>query len=163
MAGQVFRREGAEIMKYRQYTFTFYLNTSHAIYINGNRGQTHPHTWEITLHLLYMQENFIEFHKLEERTEQYMAKYQDICLNDISPFDKINPTLENCCEHFKNELKDILNEEGWLLLMIEIKETPTRAYVINLLDEEGTENEQFLEAFSNEILTHIASGKRRDE
>ena len=85
-----------------------YLNTSHAIYIDGKRGQVHPHTWELTLRLLYMQENFIAFHTLEKRIEQYMAKYQDICLNDVEPFDRINPTLENCCEHFKNELKDIL-------------------------------------------------------
>lgn len=147
-------------MEYRQYTFTFYLNTSHAIYINGKRGQVHPHTWEITLHLLYLQENFIEFRKLEEQIEQYMEKYQDVCLNDVVPFNKINPTLENCCEHFKNELKDILNEAGWLLLMIEIRETPSRAYVINLLNAEGTENEQFVEAFSNELLDNIANIKR---
>ena len=123
----------------------------------------HPHTWEIILHLLYMQDNFIAFHKLEERIEQYMARYQDVCLNDIEPFHKINPTLENCCEHFKNELKDILNEEGWLLLMIEIKETPTRAYVINLLDADGTEDEQFLEAFSNRLLDQIAGEERTNE
>ncbi len=150
-------------MKYRQYTFTFYLNTSHAIYIEGKRGQVHPHTWEIILHLLYMQDNFIAFHKLEERIEQYMERYQDVCLNDIEPFNKINPTLENCCEYFKNELKDILNEEGWLLLMIEIRETPTRAYVINLLDADGTEDEQFLEAFSNRLLDQIAGEERTNE
>lgn len=150
-------------MKYRQYTFTFYLNTSHAIYIDGKRGQVHPHTWELTLHLLYMQENFIAFHTLEKRIEQYMVKYQDICLNDVEPFDRINPTLENCCEHFKNELKDILNEEGWLLLMIEIKETPTRAYVIDLLDADGTEENQFLEAFSNKLLEQIAEEGNTNE
>ena len=142
-------------MKYRQYTFTFYLNMSHAIYIEGKRGEVHPHTWELTLHLLYMQENFIAFHILEERIEQYMAKYQDVCLNDVAPFDKVNPTLENCCEHFKNDLKDILNKEGWLLLMIEIRETPTRAYV--------TEENQFLEAFSNKLLEQIAEGRDTNE
>lgn len=150
-------------MRYRQYTFTFYLNTSHAIYIKGKRGEVHPHTWEITLHMLYMQEDFIAFHKLEDKVEQYMAKYQDVCLNDVEPFNKINPTLENCCDHFKDELKDILNEEGWFLLMIEIKETPTRAYVINLVDEEGTENEQFVEAFSKELLDRIAGGQETNE
>ncbi len=150
-------------MRYRQYTFTFYLNTSHAIYIGGKRGQIHPHTWEITLHLLYMQESFIAFHKLEERIEQYMSKYQDVCLNDVEPFTRVNPTLENCCEYFKDELKDILNEEGWLLLMIGIKETPTRAYVINLLDADGMESEQFLEAFSSQLLDGIAEDKRRNE
>ena len=147
-------------MKYRQYTFTFYLNSSHAIYIDGKRGHLHPHTWEITLHLLYVKENFIAFHRLEDRVEEYMAQYQDVCLNDVEPFDKINPTLENCCEYFKDQLKEILNEEGWLLLMIEIKETPTRVYVINLLDEDGTENDQFLEVFSDRLLDQIA-GKEK--
>lgn len=150
-------------MKYRQYTFTFYLNSSHAININGKRGELHPHTWEITLHVLYMKENFIAFHRLENRVEQYMAQYQDVCLNDVEPFDKINPTLENCCEYFKDQLKEILNEEGWLLLMIEIKETPTRAYVINLLDEDGTENDQFLEVFSNRLLDQIAGKEKTNE
>ena len=36
-------------MRYSQYRFSFYLNASHAIYINGELGDSHPHTWEIVI------------------------------------------------------------------------------------------------------------------
>ena len=128
-------KQAKETGKYRQYCLSFYLNATHAIYIDGQKGQLHPHTWEITLHLLCPKAQFVEFHELEALIEQYMERYQDKCLNEVAPFHKVNPTLENCCEEFKNKIGRIVDKEGFSLLMIEIKESPSRAYVINLLDE----------------------------
>lgn len=121
--------------KFRQYCLSFYLNATHAIYMDGKKGQLHPHTWEITLHLLCPKAQFVEFHELEALIERYMERYQDKCLNEVAPFHKINPTLENCCEEFKNKIGRIVDKEGFSLLMIEIKESPSRAYVMNLIDE----------------------------
>ena len=121
--------------RFRQYCLSFYLNATHAIYIDGKKGQLHPHTWEITLHLLCPKAQFVKFHELEEGIERYMERYQDKCLNEVAPFHKVNPTLENCCEEFKNKIGRIVDKEGFSLIMIEIKESPSRAYVINRLDE----------------------------
>ena len=143
-------------MRYRQYRFKFYLNASHAIYIDGSLGERHPHTWEIALAVLKFRESFVAFGSLEKKIEQFMSMYQDGFLNSVEPFDRINPTLENCCEYFKDKLKELLNGEGWLLLKIEMSETPTRTYVINLLDETKIEaKEQSVETVADMMLEDI--------
>lgn len=147
-------------MRYRQYKFKFYLNSSHAIYINGNLGERHPHTWEIAINTLKLQESFIPFNELEKRIEAFMSPYQDGFLNDVAPFDVLNPTLENCCEYFKEQISDILNSEGWILLMIEMSETPTRSYLINLLDEGASESAKSVDSLTDTMLDAIIKSKK---
>lgn len=123
--------------RYSQYKFKFYLNASHSIFIGGAFGERHPHTWEISIQILKMREDFIAFNYLEKEIEAFLEKYQDKNLNDVVPFNTINPTLENICTYFKDKFRELLNREGWLLMLIEIGETPTRSYVINLFNEES--------------------------
>ncbi len=123
-------------MRYSQYKFKFYLNASHAIYIDGHIGEKHPHTWEITINVLKEKSEFIQFSSLEKKIENWMKRYQDKFLNEIDPFDKVNPTMENCCDYMKEVLKEILHSEGWILLSIEMSETPTRSYVVNVFDSD---------------------------
>lgn len=122
-------------MKYSQYKFKFYLNASHAIYINGNLGQSHPHTWEIMIDTIKLNDRFIQFHEVERRIEQLLHNYQDKYINEIEPFNSLNPTLENICEFFKNSIRKLLKEVGWELIKIETSETPARSYIIDLMDE----------------------------
>ncbi|MFL0250610.1 6-carboxytetrahydropterin synthase [Clostridium neuense] len=122
-------------MKYNQYRFKFYLNASHSIYLKGTLGQEHPHTWEIILNTVKLKSNFIIFNDIEKSIEKYLTKYQDSYLNNVEPFITLNPTLENICEYLKNEFQKLLFENGWLLLSMEISETPTRSYIIDISDE----------------------------
>lgn len=126
--------------RYSQYKFKFYLNASHSIYINGVHGERHPHTWEISIHVLKMRDEFIMFNYIEKHIEELLAVYQDKFINDVEPFNTLNPTLENICTYFKDKLRDLLNREGWILLLIQISETPTRSYIINLFNEESDTN-----------------------
>lgn len=143
-------------MRYSQYKFKFYLNASHIIYINGSMGERHPHTWEITIHVLKEREEFIEFSTLEKKIEDWMKQYQDKLLNEVTPFDKVNPTMENCCDYFKEELKKILVSIGWILLTIEMSETPTRSYVINLFDtDDQIEPEDNSDTIAGNLLNDI--------
>lgn len=142
-------------MKFRQYKFKFYLNISHAIYINGTQGQSHPHTWEIAINALKLEDSFDQFNRLEEKIEGYLNRYQDQWINKVPPFDTLNPTLENCCEFLKTELRDLLRREGYQLLMIEMSETPTRSYIINLLDENDSSQVQSMSSFVDSKLEEI--------
>jgi len=122
-------------LKYDKYKFKFYLNASHSIYINGVLGQSHPHTWEFTLDVLKVWEDFVQFNDVEKAIEELLSKYQNNYINEIDPFTKMNPTLENICEYFKETLKKLLMDIGWILMIIEISETPSRSYIIDLIDE----------------------------
>ncbi|MDD3200163.1 MAG: YbaK/EbsC family protein [Eubacteriales bacterium] len=122
-------------MKSAQYRFKFYFNASHAIYLSGEAGENHPHTWELTLNVLKATDNFVQFKEIEKTCEEFLLRYQDVDINKIKPFTTINPTLENICIYFKEKLQEILYSKGWLLVSIELAETPARAYVINITDE----------------------------
>ena len=122
-------------MKYSEYKFKFYLNANHAIYLAGNKGQNHPHTWEITLDTLKIRNDFVQFDVIEKSVEKFFSEWQDKDINTIPPFDVLNPTLENLCLYFKDEMNRLLGEKGWLLRRIEMSETPARSYIIDLSDE----------------------------
>ncbi|URZ17212.1 6-carboxytetrahydropterin synthase [Clostridium felsineum] len=122
-------------MHYDEYKFKFYLNASHSIYINGVLGEEHPHTWEIIIYTIKLEEDFIIFNDVEKYVEDYIKKYQDLYINEVEPFTTLNPTLENICKFFKEKLRVLLLDAGWILLSIEISETPTRSYIIDLSRE----------------------------
>lgn len=122
-------------MQYDQYRFKFYFDASHSIYIAGTLGQSHPHTWEVIINTVRVRKSFVPFDKIEKKVESFLSQYQDTYINSIEPFTTINPTLENICNYFKESIQFMLYEDGWLLLSIEISETPVRSYIINLSDE----------------------------
>lgn len=114
-----------------EYRFKFYLNASHSILINGRQGEVHPHTWEFTLDILVPRNEFKEFNSYEQNPARFFARYQNLTLNDVQPFDTIVPTLENMVEYFGNELRSSIKNDGGELLRIEGSETPTRSYIIS--------------------------------
>ncbi len=122
-------------MQHSQYRFKFYFNASHSIYLSGEMGQNHPHTWEVILNVMKISDNFVMFTEVEKMCEGFLSEYQDVVINAIPPFTTINPTLENICIYFKDQLQKMLHEKGWLLLTIELSETPSRSYVIGVSDE----------------------------
>ena len=116
---------------YREYKFKFYLNANHYITINGKKGDAHPHTWEYTLDIMTDNSEFVSFNNFETAVEKYFNKYQNQLINAISPFDKVEPTLENMAEHFMVELRDVIEESGGRLIRLEASETPTRSYILS--------------------------------
>ena len=118
------------LSKCDSYKYKFYINASHSIYIDGNLGESHPHTWEISVEVVKMNNSFVEFDKFENVVEEYLSKFQDSYINDIEPFDKINPTLENICAFFKDEFIALTEKSGLSLIEIGISETPSRSYII---------------------------------
>ena len=119
--------------RFKQYAFKFYINARHAIYIDGKLGTMHPHTWELKLYVVKVSNDFIQFDRIEKEIEEFIAPFQDKELNSVEPFNVLNPTLENCCNYFKDQISAILKDRGWLLMMMEMSETPSRSYVVNMI------------------------------
>lgn len=121
---------------YRQYKFKFYLNMNHFIIMNDKPGEVHPHTWEIILSVIAAQGDMTPFASIERKMDEIMEQYQDKLLNDCKPFDKVVPTVENAAKYFFRLIQDNIIQEGWILMMLEVSETPTRSYIINALFDE---------------------------
>lgn len=115
---------------------------NHYIMNDGKPGEVHPHTWEIVISVIPGQEQMMPFANIERKMDEIMDKYQDKLLNECEPFDEIVPTVENAARYFFHLIQDNIISEGWVLLMLEVSETPTRSYIINaLLDEESLQKE----------------------
>lgn len=117
--------------KMQEYRLKFYLNAMHSIILNEEKGQLHPHTWEICLDIT-SNDNFVMFSKIESGIEQLLSTYQNKILNDIEPFNKINPTLENITFYFKDIIYKFLLANGWILNRLEVSETPSRSFIVNI-------------------------------
>lgn len=117
---------------YREYRLKFYLNAKHYIIISGKRGETHPHTWELSLTIRIGRGSFTPFDMFERRINEFLFPYQNQVLNDCQPFDAILPTLENITHYFSQELFDIIAEVGGSLTCVELSETPTRSYILDV-------------------------------
>jgi len=142
-------------MRYKQYKFKFYLNARHAIYLDGVLGETHTHSWEFVLYIVKARKEFSQFSQIEKAIEDYFDQYQDKNINEIQPFNVINPTLENVADYFKDALSEILNKMGWVLLMMEMSETPSRTYVISLLDDVEMSDDQTIDTVTDLILEKV--------
>lgn len=117
-------------------------------------GNNHPHTWEVILNVMKITDNFVLFDEIEKICEEFLSHYQDVNINQTQPFTTINPTLENLCTYFKDKLREMLHEKGWLLLSIELSETPARSYVINVTDE-MEDKKSYFNSRSEETMQEI--------
>lgn len=118
-------------IRYRIYRYRFYLDANHFIYSStGEKGMVHPHTWEFAIELKNRNGDFVLFSRIEELINEILKPFQNICLNDVAPFDKKVPTLENIGEFFKEVISGKMDGLNWELLQMEISETPSRSYIV---------------------------------
>ncbi len=127
---------------YREYRLKFYLNARHYIVIDGKKGELHPHTWELALTIRIGRGSFTQFDTFEKRVNEFLAPYQNRVLNQCPPFDAVLPTLENLADHFSRELPPLIIQAGGELTNIELSETPSRSYVLDLEHSEKARSKE---------------------
>jgi len=119
-----------------KYRFKFYLNARHGMVYEGKVGNLHPHTWEICIIIKTENQEFFKFSAIEKSVDYYISRYDSKLLNNIKPFNIINPTMENLGKVMYKNISKILNKNGWELLELQISENPTRTYFIDEYIEE---------------------------
>jgi len=87
--------------------------------LRGYRGQCedlHGHNWkvEITVRADRLDEIglAIDFSDLKAVTEEVLDRLDHTFLNDISPFDTVNPSSENIAAHIFREISCKIDREG---------------------------------------------------
>lgn len=120
-----------------RYRLRFYINAYHAVEWNGKMGQLHPHTWEINSDFSTNSDAEVQFNEYEKEIMDYLNRYDDKTLNEIKPFDELNPTVENFATVIFNDLRyhSELIENDVILQKLEVSEGPTRTYIIINDDE----------------------------
>lgn len=69
----------------------------------------------------------IDFVASKRELERLSKKLDYGCINDVPPFDGINPSAENIARWFASELTEALGAEGAIVLAVTIWEGPTNS------------------------------------
>lgn len=118
----------------KYYRLKNYLNASHFVVFNGRKGNVHPHTWEFSALLVSCTEEVTKFTDIERKISAIFEPYQNKVLNDIAPFDSINPSLENMTEYFIGRIEKAVEGFGYKLVEVEGSETPVRTFGVRIDD-----------------------------
>ncbi len=118
----------------KYYRLKNYLNASHFVVFNGRKGNVHPHTWEFSALLVSCTEEVTKFTDTERKISAIFEPYQNKVLNDVAPFDSINPSLENITEYFIGRIEKAVEGFGYKLVEVEGSETPVRTFGVRIDD-----------------------------
>ncbi len=65
-----------------------------------------------------------DFVELKRHLSDILARFDHTCLNDIEPFEKINPSSENIATTIYQELKSKLEQAPLSVSAVEVRESP---------------------------------------
>jgi len=95
---------------------------------NGKCERLHGHRFEVVVTLEARELNEIgiayDFSDLKKHLGKIMGRYDHASLNDLKPFDKINPSSENIAATIYRELEPTLKGEPVTISSVEVWESP---------------------------------------
>ena len=100
-------------MSYNLKIFTDFASAHTLRDYPGDCSRMHGHNWKVELEVIAKQLDDvgmgIDFKHMKSAAKQVAKRLDHHYLNDIEPFDKINPTAENIAAYFYQELSEMLN------------------------------------------------------
>ena len=103
-----------------------------AHFLRGSQGkceEMHGHSFRAVAKITATQVNEIglayDFTKLKHHLADILSRFDHTCLNDIPPFNEINPSSENIATTIYNELQPRLTNDPVSLWCVEVWESPT--------------------------------------
>jgi 6-pyruvoyltetrahydropterin/6-carboxytetrahydropterin synthase len=109
-----------EILLYQLYVETHFDAAHQLVGYAGDCSNLHGHCWKVGIKVEAEKVDeiglCIDFKKLKALTKEVVGRYDHQHLNNIAPFDKINPTAENLSRVIFEQLAEKLEEN------VELKE-----------------------------------------
>ena len=97
----------------------------------GDCARLHGHNWqvEVSVSSNVLDDNgiAIDFREIKKQTKLVIKRLDHQYLNEIKPFDVLNPTAENIAKYFFDEVGLLINNEDIKVKEILIWETPRSA------------------------------------
>ena len=97
----------------------------------GKCEEIHGHNWKVEV---YVQADkldnlgmVMDFKILKKKTEQFLRVYDHKFLNEVAPFDKINPTSENLAKSVYEELSKKINNKNCKVSSVKVWESDDAA------------------------------------
>ena len=94
----------------------------------GDCSRLHGHNWqvEVSVAAKTLDETgiAIDFRDIKKQTKTVAKRLDHQYLNEISPFDELNPTAEHIAKYFYEELSKLVNNKTVNIKKVTIWETP---------------------------------------
>ena len=114
-----------------------FFGARHFLTFNNRRGETHYHSWRVEV-ILESDANdeegtVIGFAEVRGALEAKVSEYNETLLNNIEPFDRIQPTAENIARVIFQDIGPSLTRGSTRLTTVRVWESPTNhaAYTVN--------------------------------
>ncbi len=114
----------------KRYTMKILLDFAAAHLLRDYEGvcnRLHGHNWKVEVQVTALKLDDVgmgmDFKVIKDATRELIGKLDHRNLNDIPPFDKINPTAENISEYLYSELSKMLNADGIKVSAVTLWET----------------------------------------
>ena len=94
----------------------------------GNCSRLHGHNWQVEV--LVESEVLddigiaIDFREIKRQTKEVVNRLDHQYLNEIPPFNELNPTAENIAKYFYEEVAKLINNKDVKVKEVTIWETP---------------------------------------
>jgi len=93
----------------------------------GKCERLHGHNWQVEVYLrgenLDEEGMLMDFKKLKMLLKQVLEELDHRYINEIPPFDKLNPTSENIAKYIYDKLSAKVDKEGVKLYRVDVWET----------------------------------------
>jgi 6-pyruvoyltetrahydropterin/6-carboxytetrahydropterin synthase len=103
------------------------FSAAHAIMMGGQRESVHGHDWRVTVNVagesLDDDGLLCDFHALEAAVDAAIAPFNNRHLNEMPPFDRVNPTAEHVAKHIATAILPTL-PPGVSLCSVSVTEAP---------------------------------------
>ena len=97
----------------------------------GDCARLHGHNWQVEVsvcsQVLDDSGIAIDFREIKKQTKLVVKRLDHQYLNDIKPFDVLNPTAENIAKYFFEEIDILINNQAVKVKEVTIWETPRSA------------------------------------
>ena len=97
----------------------------------GDCSRLHGHNWQVEVmvssQVLDESGIAIDFREIKKQTKAVVKRLDHQYLNEIEPFDVLNPTAENIAKYFFDEISILINNENVKVKEVLIWETPRSA------------------------------------
>jgi 6-pyruvoyltetrahydropterin/6-carboxytetrahydropterin synthase len=110
-----------------------------AHFLRGYQGkceQMHGHRYRVVVRVRASRLDDIglayDFTELKRHLNDILSRFDHTCLNDVKPFDRINPSAENIAATIYGELKERLAAEPITLSCVEVWEAPEQGVAYSL-------------------------------
>ena len=97
----------------------------------GKCEEIHGHNWKVEVYVQSEKLDDIgmvmDFKDLKKKTEQLLKLYDHKYLNEVAPFDKINPSSENLARSIYKELSKKINNKNCMVSKVKVWESDDTA------------------------------------